>query len=97
MTNTTEIWIDAVQHHPQGDGTARRLTAAEVHRQARDLRPQWLACQLDRRLDEASIAATLDADPDLDQLFAPRTLDDERIGIVVDEDRLGQPRTAIRR
>ena len=94
--SATEIWVNTL-HEPLGDGTARRLTEAEIHQRARDLRPQWLACELGRRLDEASIAAALDADPDLDQIFEPRALDDERIGIVVDEDRLTQLRTAIRR
>ena len=93
---TTGIWVNSL-HEPAGDGTARRLTEAEIHQRARDLRPEWLACELGRRIDEDSIAAALEADPDLDAAFALRALDDQRIGIVVDEDRLDRLRTAIRR
>ena len=94
MTTATEIWINTL-HEPPGDGTARRLTVAELHQRARKLRPEWLARELGLRLDEARIADTLDADPDLDAAFEPRALDDDRVGIVVDEDRLDRLRTAI--
>ena len=94
MTTATEIWINTL-HEPPGDGTARRLTVAELHQRARKLRPEWLARELGRRLDEARIADTLDAGPDLDAAFEPRALDDDRVGIVVDEDRLDRLRTAI--
>ena len=91
---TTEIWINTL-HEPLGDGTARRLTAAELHQRARELRPEWLARELGRRDHEARIADALEANPDLDATFEPRALDDERVGILVDEDRLGRLRTAI--
>ena len=97
----TEIWIDAVQHEPLPDPTtvrARRLTSAEVHQRARELRPSWLARELGRRNDvahEERIADALEANPDLAETLEPRALDDARIGIVVDEDVLGRLRTAI--
>ena len=94
MAQPVEIWINTL-HEPLNDGTARRLTADELHQRARELRPEWLARELGRRLDEARIADTLGADPDLDAAFEPRALDDERIGIIVDEDLLARLRTAI--
>ena len=94
MTSATELWVNTL-HEPLGDGTARRLTATEIHQRAREFRPEWLARALGRRLDETRIAAALYADPDLDAAFEPHALDDERIGIVVDEDLLARLRIAI--
>ena len=94
MTTATEIRVNTL-HEPLGDGTARRLTAAELHQRALELRPGWLARELGRRPDEARIAAALDADPDLDAAFEPGALDDERVGIVVDEARLDRLRSAV--
>ena len=79
-----EIWIASLQHDVQNDGTARRLTSDEVHQRALASRPDWLACELDRRGDEAQIADVLASHPDLDTALTPRPLDSRRIGIVVD-------------
>lgn len=80
-----EIWIASLQHDVQNDGTARRLTSDEVHQRALASRPEWLACELDRRSDEARIADVLASHPDLNAAFAPHPLDAHRIGIVVDQ------------
>ena len=80
-----EIWIASLQHDVQDNGAARRLTSDEVHQRALASRPDWLACELDRRGDEAQIAAALASHSDLDAAFAPRPLDAHRIGIVVDQ------------
>ena len=84
-----------VQHAPFGDGTARRLTAVEVHQLFIELRPGRLAWKPDRRDDEGRIADGLEANPDLAETLEPHALDDERVGIIVDEDVLGRLRTAI--
>ena len=56
----------------------------------------WLSHELGRpRLDEERIRLALDADPALDADFESRALDDVRVGIVVNEDRLNRLRTAI--
>ena len=81
-----EIYINALQHESDEDGCARRrLTLAEVHQRALDSRPGWIAWHLGRIGDEALIAAALDADPYLAADLEPRMLDNNRIGIVVDE------------
>ena len=81
-----ELYIDALQHAPGADGLSRRrLTPDEVHAQALDRRPGWIAWHLGRVGDEALVEAALAADPQLAADLKLRMLDDDRIGIVVDD------------
>ena len=81
-----ELYIDALQHAPGAEGVSRRrLTPAEVHAEALDRRPGWIAWHLGRVGDEDLIEAALAADPQLAADLEPRMLDGDRIGIVVDD------------
>ena len=80
-----EIWINALQHQPLDQGRLRRLTPTEVHERALERRADWLAWDLARPEDEDRIAQAIEADPDLAAALEPRALDDNRIGLVVDD------------
>ena len=91
-----EIFVDAVQHEPVGTGRRkRRLTPAEVHERARGFRANWLARELGDPSQERHVAHVLTTDPDLAAALEPRELDDDSIGIVVDDKTLKRLRAAI--
>ena len=91
-----EIFVDAVQHEPVGAGRRRRrLTPAEVHERARSFRANWLARELGDPSQERHVAHVLTTDPDLAAALEPRELDDDSIGIVVDDKILKRLRAAI--
>ena len=92
----TEIFIDALQHEPVGTGRRmRRLTPAEVHQHTRSFRANWLARELGDPSQERHVAHVLTTDPDLAAALVPREIEDDSIGIVVDDDILGRLRAAI--
>ena len=91
-----EIFVDAVQHEPVGAGRKmRRLTPAEVHQRAKSFRANWLARELGDPSQEPHVAHVLTTHPDLAAALEPRELEDDSIGIVVDDDILGRLRAAI--
>ena len=91
-----EIFVDAVQHEPVGAGRKmRRLTPAEVHQRAKGFRANWLARELGDPSQESHVAHVLTTDPDLAAALEPRKLEDDSIGIVVDDGILGRLRAAI--
>ena len=73
----------------------RHLTPPEVRQRALDARAGCIAWELDRRHDEARIAAAITADPALDEALNPRMLDERRIGIVDDDDLLARVSAAL--
>lgn len=87
MPAQTEMWIQPLQYEYLDGGQARRLTPVEVHQRVLERRAEWLARDLDRRHDEARIAAALEADPDLAAAFEPHALHGQfpRYGIVLDD------------
>ena len=93
----TEIWINALQHEPIDDDgrRMRRLTPAEVHQRVIDRRAGWLAWELGRHEDDRQIALAIETHPELAAAVEPRQLDENRLGIVVDEQLLDHVRTAI--
>ena len=72
----TEYSIAAIQYEPRGDGTARRLTDAEVLDLARSECHEWITT--DVGVDPATR-------PELAARLEPRTLGNGRIGVRVDE------------
>ena len=91
-----EIFVDAVQHEPVGAGRKmRRLTPAEVHQRAKSFRANWLARELGDPSQESHVAHVLTTDPDLAAALEPRTLEDDSVGIVVDDGILRRLRAAI--
>ena len=82
-----EIWLAAVQHEPAAAGM-RRLTEAEVLDRVKHRRAGWLACELGATEAEPRIQEALESDSTLDAALAPRALDEQRIGIALDEESL---------
>lgn len=72
----TEYSIAAIQHEPLGNGTARRLTEAEVLERARNQCHDWISAELG--VDPATR-------PELATRLEPRDLGHGRIGVLVDE------------
>ena len=93
---TVEIWINSLQYDYLGDGEARRLTAAEVHQRFLDRRANCLAFELGRPDDdEHRIEPAIAASPTLAAALEPRSLDDRRVGIILEDHTLAELRAAI--
>ena len=93
----TEIWLNRL-HEPLGDGRPRRLTPAELHQCALDLRPGWLAQDLSLSgTDEPRIAHAIATNPDLAAALEPHGLNDDEYGIVLDDNLRARLRTALAR
>ena len=72
----TQYSIAAHQYEPRGDGTARRLTAAEVVDLARIECHDWIASEF---------GVHPSTQPELAARLEPRDLGRGRVGVVVDE------------
>ena len=92
---TVEIWINSFQYDHLGDGEARRLTCAEVHQRFLDRRANCLAFELGRPDDEHRIEPAIAASPTLAAALEPRSLDDRRVGIILEDHTLAELRAAI--
>ena len=74
----TEYWPNSTQHD-----AGRRLAPEEVQDPTRELRAEWLARELDATAGE--VKQILERAPGLESVLHPAALDEERIGIRVDE------------
>ena len=92
---TVEIWINSLQYDYLGDGEARRLTCAEIHQRFLDRRANCLASELGRPDDEHRIEPAIEASPTLAAALEPRSLDDRRVGILLEDHTLAELRAAI--